>query len=96
MSRLLFMLIKIMTYVMVVRLQCFYFVINKEDICILVIVWHDTLYNYTCHEIYGMPLRVMVQSTARNTIHLQFNISAIALDIRAVQSPRCIVWRAAY
>jgi hypothetical protein len=32
-----------------------------------------------------------VQSTARLTIHLQLDIGANALVIRAVQSPKCIV-----
>jgi hypothetical protein len=33
-----------------------------------------------------------VRSTARYAIHLQFDISATALEIRAVRSPKCIVW----
>jgi hypothetical protein len=32
-----------------------------------------------------------VRSTARDAIHLQFDISADAREIRAVQSPKCIV-----
>jgi hypothetical protein len=32
-----------------------------------------------------------VQSTARHAIHLQFDIIANALEIRAVQSPKCVV-----
>jgi hypothetical protein len=32
-----------------------------------------------------------VRSTARHTLHLQFNVSAKALEIRAVQNPKCIV-----
>jgi hypothetical protein len=35
---------------------------------------------------------LIVWSTVRHAIHLQFNISANALDIRSVQSPKCIVW----
>jgi hypothetical protein len=34
---------------------------------------------------------IKIQSTARQAIHLQFDISANALEIRAVQSPKCIV-----
>jgi hypothetical protein len=33
-----------------------------------------------------------VRSTLRLATHLQFNISANALEIRAVQSPKRIVW----
>jgi hypothetical protein len=33
-----------------------------------------------------------VRSTASHAIHLQFDISANALDINAVLSPKCIVW----
>jgi hypothetical protein len=32
-----------------------------------------------------------VRSTARHDIHLQFYTSANALEIRAIQSPKCIV-----
>jgi hypothetical protein len=32
-----------------------------------------------------------VRSTARNAYHLQFDISANALEARAVKSPLCIV-----
>jgi hypothetical protein len=32
-----------------------------------------------------------VRLTAQRTIHLQFDVSANALEIRAVQSPKCIV-----
>jgi hypothetical protein len=46
--------------------------------CILYYIW--TSYDF------------IVQSTARHAIHLQFFISANALEIRAVQSPKCIVW----
>jgi hypothetical protein len=35
-----------------------------------------------------------VRSTARHAIHLQFDISANALKIKAVHSLKCIVWRA--
>jgi hypothetical protein len=31
-----------------------------------------------------------IRSTARRVIHLQFDISAITLEIRAAQSPKCI------
>jgi hypothetical protein len=34
---------------------------------------------------------IQVRSTARHAIHLRFGISANALEIRAVQSPKCIV-----
>jgi hypothetical protein len=34
----------------------------------------------------------VVWSTARYTIHLQFDISAIAFEIRAVESSKCVVW----
>jgi hypothetical protein len=39
---------------------------------------------------------LLIRSTARHAIRLnsQFDISAIALVIRAVQSTKCIVWRA--
>jgi hypothetical protein len=33
-----------------------------------------------------------VRSTARHATHLQFDINANALEIRAVHSPNCIVW----
>jgi hypothetical protein len=33
-----------------------------------------------------------VQSTACHAIHVLFNISSNALQIRALQSPKCIVW----
>jgi hypothetical protein len=32
-----------------------------------------------------------VQSTSRRPIHLQYNISANALEIRAIQNPKCKV-----
>jgi hypothetical protein len=35
---------------------------------------------------------IYVRSTARHAIHLQFDISANALGIRAVQSPKCTFW----
>jgi hypothetical protein len=41
---------------------------------------------------FGIPNRLIVRSTARHALHLQFDISANALDIRVVQSPKCIVW----
>jgi hypothetical protein len=34
---------------------------------------------------------VQVRSTVRHTIQLQFDISANALEIRALQTPKCIV-----
>jgi hypothetical protein len=34
---------------------------------------------------------ISVRSTARRVIHLQFDISANAVEIRAVQNPKCIV-----
>jgi hypothetical protein len=33
-----------------------------------------------------------VRSTAHSAIYLQLDIIANALEIRAVQSPKCIVW----
>jgi hypothetical protein len=35
--------------------------------------------------------RYIVRSKVRHAIHLQFNISANALEMRAVQNPNCIV-----
>jgi hypothetical protein len=35
---------------------------------------------------------LIVRSTARHAITLQLDISANALEIRVVQSPKCIVW----
>jgi hypothetical protein len=35
---------------------------------------------------------VDVRSTARHTIHLQFDISPNFLEIKAVHRPKCIVW----
>jgi hypothetical protein len=32
-----------------------------------------------------------IQTTARHAIHLQFDINANALEIRAAQSPKCII-----
>jgi hypothetical protein len=40
----------------------------------------------------GPPPEDNVPSTAHHAIHLQFNIHAF--EIRAVQGPKCIVWRA--
>jgi hypothetical protein len=34
-------------------------------------------------------LRTYVRLTARHAIHLQFDISANAIKVRAVQSPKC-------
>jgi hypothetical protein len=36
------------------------------------------------------PKKKYVRSTSRYAIHLQFNISANALEIRALQSPKCV------
>jgi hypothetical protein len=38
-----------------------------------------------------LVLFLTVRSTARHAIHLQFDISANALEIKAVQSQKCIV-----
>jgi hypothetical protein len=35
---------------------------------------------------------MVVQSTARHAVHLRFVISSNALEIRAVQSPKCMIW----
>jgi hypothetical protein len=34
-----------------------------------------------------------IRSTARHAIHMQFDIITNVLEIRAVQSPKCIFWR---
>jgi hypothetical protein len=35
--------------------------------------------------------KLSVQTTARHAIHLQYDISTNALDIRTLQSPNCLV-----
>jgi hypothetical protein len=42
-----------------------------------------------------LGIRFYVRSTARHAIHLQFDISTNAFEIRAVQSPECMVQRRA-
>jgi hypothetical protein len=39
----------------------------------------------------SIPTYAIVRSTARHAIHLQIDISANSLGIRAVQIPKCIV-----
>jgi hypothetical protein len=34
---------------------------------------------------------LLIRSTARHAAHLQFDISAKAIEIRAVKTPKCIV-----
>jgi hypothetical protein len=55
------------------------------------LIWNlvllDIIYRYNFIFVW-----LMVQSTARHAIHLQFDISATAFEIRAVKSAKCIVW----
>jgi hypothetical protein len=60
----------------------------RSECIISKVVQLHSLENYA-HKNYGG-----VRSTARHAIHSQFNIRANALEIRAAQSPKCIVRRA--
>jgi hypothetical protein len=42
------------------------------------------------HAYWYRPLPIPVRSTARHAIHLQFDISSNVIEIRAVQSPKCM------
>jgi hypothetical protein len=60
--------------------------ILRLQLVYLLVYWFPYLWWVTHFSIKGT-----VNSTSRY-IHLQFGISATALQIRAVQSPKCIVW----
>jgi hypothetical protein len=53
---------------------------------------HIHLYAWNWRYLFVLGFSVFyVRSTARHAIHLQFDICANTLEIRAVQSPECIV-----
>jgi hypothetical protein len=50
------------------------------------------LYTFIIYYIYFLFIFYYVRSTALPAIHLQLDIRANAFEIRALKSPKCIVW----
>jgi hypothetical protein len=77
-------------------MKCHMFLIFKNDARSLarrVTMWFF-FQEFIATPVNGRPFLFRIdseRSTARHAIHLQFDISANAFEIRAVQSPKCIV-----
>jgi hypothetical protein len=80
------------------RKRCFSFILSRIGVSGTCFPIKTNLYGEVIKVEYLEKLDSLVQrdvltvrSTARNAYHLQFDISANALEARAVKSPLCIV-----